>query len=208
VAAEGLAEFCDVFCDAGAFTIGETREVLAAARRLGFGLKVHADEFESLGAVELAVEVGAVSADHLLRVGPEGIRALASGATVATLLPATALFLGLPYAPARRLLDAGATLALATDFNPGSSPCASMALVWTLACCGMGLAPGEALRALTQGGALALGRGAEIGCLAPGFRADVALFDVADWREVPYFFGENRCARVLRAGVPVETDLP
>jgi imidazolonepropionase len=204
VAAEGLAEFCDVFCDTGAFTPGEARAVLEAARRLGFGLKVHADEFESVGATELAVELGAVSADHLLRAGDAAVEALAGGRTVATLLPGTALFLGLPYAPARRLLDAGAVLALATDFNPGSSPCASMSTIWTLACCGMRLTPGEALRALTHGGARALGRGAELGCLAPGFRADVALFEVADWREVPYFFGENRCARVLCGGAPVE----
>jgi imidazolonepropionase len=204
VAGEGLAEFCDVFCDAGAFTVDEARAVLTAARRLGLGLKVHSDEFRSLGATEMAVELGAASADHLLRVTDAGVAALASGRTVATLLPGTALFLGLPYAPARRLLEAGVTLALATDFNPGSSPCTSMARVWTLACCGMRLTPAEALRALTHGGALALGRGDDLGCLAPGFRADVGLFDVEDWREVPYFFGENRCARVVRAGTPVE----
>jgi imidazolonepropionase len=204
VAGEGLAEFCDVFCDAGAFTVDEARAVLTAARRLGLGLKVHSDEFRSLGATEMAVELGAASADHLLRVTDAGVAALASGRTVATLLPGTALFLGLPYAPARRLLEAGVTLALATDFNPGSSPCTSMARVWTLACCGMRLTPAEALRALTHGGALALGRGDDLGCLAPGFRADVGLFDVEDWREVPYFFGENRCARVVRAGTAVE----
>jgi imidazolonepropionase len=204
VAGEGLAEFCDVFCDAGAFTVDEARAVLTAARRLGLGLKVHSDEFRSLGATEMAVELGAASADHLLRVTDAGVAALASGRTVATLLPGTALFLGLPYAPARRLLEAGVTLALATDFNPGSSPCTSMARVWTLACCGMRLTPAEALRALTHGGALALGRGDDLGCLAPGFRADVGLFDVEDWREVPYFFGENRCARVVRAGTSVE----
>ncbi len=200
VAEEGLARFCDVFCDRGAFAPAEAEAVLEAARALGFGLKVHADEFASLGATELAVRLGAVSADHLLRVGESGIRALAGSRTVATLLPGTALFLGLPYAPARTLLEAGATLALATDFNPGSSPCASMATVWTLACCGMGLPVDEALRALTLGGARALAVDARVGCLAPGYRADMGLFDVADYREIPYYFGENRCARVLAGG--------
>jgi imidazolonepropionase len=200
VAAEGLATFCDVFCDRGAFTLGEAETVLEAARALGLGLKIHADEFESLGATELAVRLGAASADHLLQVRESGIRALAAGRTVATLLPGTALFLGLPYAPARTLLDAGATLALATDFNPGSSPCASMATVWALASCAMGVSVDAALRALTLGGARALALDAQVGCLAPGYRADVGLFDVADYREIPYFFGENRCRSVLIGG--------
>ncbi len=200
VADQGLARFCDVFCDRGAFTLDEAETVLSAARDLGLGLKIHADEFENLGATEMAVRLGAASADHLLRVGESGIRALAGSRTVATLLPGTALFLGLPYAPARRLHEAGATLALATDFNPGSCPCASMATVWTLASCGMGVPLDEALRALTLGGARALGMQDEIGCVAPGRRADLSLFDVADYREIPYFFGENRCARVVRGG--------
>jgi imidazolonepropionase len=200
VARGGLAAFCDVFCDRGAFTLDETAAVLETAAELGFGLKVHADEFESLGATELAVRLGAVSADHLLRVRESGVRALAGGRTVATLLPGTALFLGLPYAPARTLLDAGVTLALATDFNPGSSPCASMATVWSLASCGMGVPVDDALRALTLGGARALALDAQVGCLDPGYRADVSLFDVRDYREIPYFFGENRCAAVLVGG--------
>ncbi len=200
VASEGLAEFCDAFCDVGAFSLEETREVLVAGSAAGLGLKVHAEEFERTGAAEMAAGLGAVSADHLLRIDDAGVAALAASGTVATLLPATAFFLRLPFAPARRLLDAGATLALATDYNPGSSPCASMALVWSLACCGMGLSVDEALRALTLGGARALGRGAELGTLLPGFRADVSLFDVDHYREVPYFFGENRCAAVLRGG--------
>jgi imidazolonepropionase len=198
VAAEGLAEFCDCFCDRGAFTLAEAERVLTRARELGLGLKIHADEFQSLGATELAVRLQAVSADHLLQLTPSGLEALARGGTIATLLPATAFFLRASYAPARQLLERGVPLALATDFNPGSSPCASRALVWTLACCGMGLTIDEGLHALTRGGALALSRAAEVGCLAPGFRADVALFDVSDYREIPYFFGENRCARVIR----------
>jgi imidazolonepropionase len=200
VAEQGLARFCDVFCDRGAFTLREAEAVLGAARALGFGLKIHADEFASLGATELAVRLGAVSADHLLRVEEIGIGALAGSRTVATLLPGTALFLGLPYAPARTLLEAGATLALATDFNPGSSPCASMATVWALACCGMGMPIDEALRALTLGGAQALALDGQVGCLAPGYRADAGLFDVADYREIPYFFGQNRCAHVVMGG--------
>lgn len=200
VARERLAEFCDCFCDEGAFTLEETETILGAARTLGFGLKLHADEFASLGATELAVRLGARSADHLLRVRPGGVRALAESRTVATLLPGTAFFLGLPYAPGRQLLDAGATLALATDFNPGSSPCASMALVWSIACCAIGLTVDEGLRALTLGGARALGREHEVGCILPGYRADVALFDVTDYREIPYFFGESRCELVLCGG--------
>jgi imidazolonepropionase len=200
VAEEGLADFCDCFCDEGAFTPAEAERVLRAAADVGLGLRLHADEFTDLGGALLAVRLGAASADHLLRVGDAGIRALAESGTVATLLPGTAFFLGIPYAPARRLLDAGATVALATDYNPGTSPCASMATVWSLGCCGMRMTPAEALRATTWGGARSLRRDGEAGCLAPGFRADVALYDVGDWREVPYFFGENRCAAVLRGG--------
>jgi imidazolonepropionase len=201
VAEQGLARFCDVFCDRGAFTLKEAETVLSAAASLGLGLKVHADEFEAFGATELAVRLGAASADHLLRITEAGVAALARSRTVATLLPGTALFLGLPFAPARQLLEAGAELALATDFNPGSSPCASMTTIWTLACCGMGLTVDEALRALTWGGARALGLEQEVGCLAPGFRADLALFAVEDYREIPYFFGESRCVGVVRDGV-------
>jgi imidazolonepropionase len=190
-----------VFCDRGAFTLKEAETVLSAAASLGLGLKVHADEFEAFGATELAVRLGAASADHLLRITEAGVAALARSRTVATLLPGTALFLGLPFAPARQLLEAGAELALATDFNPGSSPCASMTTIWTLACCGMGLTVDEALRALTWGGARALGLEQEVGCLAPGFRADLALFAVEDYREIPYFFGESRCVGVVRDGV-------
>src|SRR2546421_503196 len=159
------------------------RPVLAAARRHGLALKLHADELDGSGGAELAVEVGASSADHLAGISPAGIRALAASETVAVLLPATLLFLGgRRQAPARRLLDAGAALALATDLNPGSSPTLSLPLVMALAVSQLGLRHAEVVNAVTVNAAAALGMVADRGQLAPGFRADIVVCDVADWR--------------------------
>ena len=201
VARERLAVACDVFCEPGVFSVAEARTVLAAARRHGLAVKLHADELDGSGGAELAVEVGALSADHLAGVSPAGIRALAASETVAVLLPATLLFLGgRSQAPARRLLDAGAALALATDLNPGSSPTLSLPLVMALAVSQLGLRHAEAVNAVTVNAAAALGMVADRGQLAPGFRADLVVCDVADWREVAYWMGGNAVTAVWTGG--------
>jgi len=201
VAAEKLARFCDVFMEPGVFTAGETRRILEAGLEHGLIPKLHADELEPSGGAELAVSLGAASADHLGRVSDAGIRALARSRTVATLLPATLMFLGQhQYAPARRLLDAGATVALATDFNPGSAPSPNMALVMTLACSQMGMDPLEALWAATAGGARALRLGGGHGTLAPGAPADLVVWALSDYREIAYRFGVNHVRGVWKAG--------
>ncbi|HSJ05396.1 MAG TPA: imidazolonepropionase [Longimicrobiales bacterium] len=204
VAAEGLARFCDVFMEPGVFTAAQTRRVLEAGLAHGLVPKLHADELENSGAAELAVEMGAASADHLGAVSEAGIAALASSTTVATLLPTTLLFLGkTAYAPARRLIDAGATVALATDFNPGSSPSPNMALVLTLACSVMGMDPLEAIVAATAGGARALGLDDGTGTLVPGSPADIALWDIDSHLELPYRLGTPPLLGVWKAGIRV-----
>jgi imidazolonepropionase len=194
IASEGLARFADVFCEPGVFTVSEAREILSAARTAGLGLKLHADELSPSGGAELAAELGAVSADHLAAISDQGIRALADAGTVATLLPATLTFLGkTKQAPARALIDSGAAVALATDFNPGTSPTPNFPLVLTLAVSQLRLSAAEALVAATVNGAAALGAAGELGQLSAGFAADLALFELDDYRELPYWFGDRRC---------------
>ncbi len=201
VARERLAVACDAFCEPGVFTAGEARAVLTAARRHGLAVKLHADEFAASGGAELAVELGAASADHLAAVSDAGISALGSSATVAVLLPATMMFLGVGrQAPARRLLEAGAALALATDFNPGSSPTVSLPLVMVLGVSQLGLRHAEAVVAVTVNAAAALGLARERGQIAPGFAADLVLCSVRDWREVAYWLGANLVTDVWTAG--------
>jgi imidazolonepropionase len=201
VAAERLAVFCDVFMEPGVFTAQQARRVLEAGLQHGLVPKLHADELENSGAAQLAASLGAASADHLGAISDEGIAALASSTTVATLLPATLLFLGKArYAPARRLIDAGATVALATDFNPGSSPTPSMPLVLTLACSLMGMDPLEAIVAATAGGARALRLDDGTGTIRPGAPADLVVWDVADHRELPYRFGSPPMRGVWKRG--------
>lgn len=208
VAAEGLAVFCDVFMEPGVFTAAQTRRVLEAGMQHGLLPKLHADELENSGAAELAVELRAASADHLGAISENGITALASSDTVATLLPATLLFLGRNrYAPARRLIDAGARVALATDFNPGSSPTCSMQLVLTLACSQMGMDPLEAILAATAGGARALRLTDGTGTLAPGAPADLVVWEVPDHRELPYRFGAAPLRSVWKGGLRVRPSL-
>lgn len=202
-----MARFVDVFCDAGAFTIDETRAILEAARDLGFGLKLHADELEGTGATELACELGAVSCDHLLKVSDAGISALSESNTIAVLLPATSCFLGkFPGAPARRLLDAGVAVAIGTDFNPGTSTAMSMSLVMTLACSTLGMSPEEAFTAATWNAAWAAGLGGRCGALAPGFSADALIFSASHYGEVPYRFGVNLVDTVIKGGRVVYRD--
>jgi imidazolonepropionase len=201
VARERLAVACDVFCEPGVFTIAEARAILGAARAHGLALKLHADEFAGSGGAELAAELGALSADHLAAVSDAGIRALAASDTVAVLLPATMVFLGRQrQAPARRLIEAGAAVALATDFNPGSSPTVSLPLVMVLGVSQLGLRHAEALTAVTVNAAAALGLAGDRGQLAPGFRADLVSCDVSDWREVAYWMGENLVTAVWTGG--------
>ena len=200
VAGEGLAAFCDVFCDEGAFTLAESEAILERARELGLGLKIHAEEFANLGGAALAARMGAASADHLVAIDAAGVEALAGSRTVATLLPATSLLLRLRrHAPARALLDAGATVALATDFNPGTSMTQNLLLVMGLGCCLLGLTIAESIRAVTRGGALAVARD-DLGTLAPGSAGDVTLFAVPDHRHLAYHLGAHPTLAAIRGG--------
>lgn len=212
VAEAGLATFCDVFMEPGVFDAGQTRRVLQAGKQYGLLPKLHADELENSGAAEVAAELGAVSADHLGAISEAGIRALAGSSTVATLLPGTLFFLGKKqYAPARALIDAGATVALATDYNPGTSPSANLPLVMTFGCSQMGMSPLEALHAVTAGAAAALAITDGRGSLREGAPADLVLWDVTDYREIPYHYGAPRIRAVYKRGNEVyfrENDRP
>lgn len=201
VAAEGLAVFADVFCETGVYTAAESREILRAARAAGLELKLHADELTPSGGAELAAEIGATSADHLAAISDAGIRALAASGTVATLLPSTMLFLGKPaQAPARRMVEAGLPLALATDFNPGTSPTVSLPLVLTLGVSQLRLSAAECVIAATVNGAAALGLARRVGQIAPGLACDLALFEIADYRELPYWLGARVCRALWTRG--------
>lgn len=203
VANDRLAKFADVFCEPGVFTIQETRKILAAARTAGLSLKLHADELDGSGGAELAAELRATSADHLAAISQEGIRALAAAGTVATLLPGTMLFLGRQkQAPARELIDAGVAVALATDFNPGTSPTFNFPLILTLGISQLRMSASEALLAATVNGAAALGVAAETGQIAAGYSADIALFEADDYRELAYWYGDRRCTGSWSRGKP------
>jgi imidazolonepropionase len=194
VVAHRLAKFADVFCEPGVFTTDEARAILSASEGAGLGLKLHADELEPSGGAELAAELGAASADHLAAISDAGIAALAASQTVATLLPGTMFFLGRPrQAPARALIEAGAAVALATDFNPGTSPTVNFPLILTLGVSQLHMSAAEAMVAATVNGAAALGLADQVGQIAPGFSADLALFDCEDIRELPYWYGDRRC---------------
>jgi imidazolonepropionase len=195
-----LAEFCDVFCETGVFDLNESTAILHRAAQLGFRLKLHADELTPLGGAELAARLQATSADHLLCITDAGIDALAAADTVATLLPGTAFFLGLPYAPARRLLDRGLAVAVASDCNPGTCMTENLALVGAMACTQMKMLPGEVVTALTLNGAAALGRSDRIGSLEVGKQADLIVCDVPDYRHLFYHFGANHVWRVIKRG--------
>ena len=201
VAEDGLAEFCDVFCEDGVFTEEESRVILEAARAHGLGLKVHADEFGDTGGGRLAARLRAVSADHLHGTALDTIPALVLAGTVGVLLPGTAFFLGLPrQAPARAMIDAGLPVAVASDMNPGSSMSQSMPLMITLACVNLGLGPEEALVAATVNGAAALARADRVGRLRTGYRADFQILDLPGHRLLPYHYGVSHVLAVFRAG--------
>lgn len=201
IAREKLADFADVFCETGVYTVEESRAVLSAARASGLRLKLHADELTSCGGAELAAEVGATSADHLAAVSKAGIAALATAGTIATLLPGTMLFLGKStQAPARSLIEAGVPVALATDFNPGTSPTPNLPLVMTLGVSQLRMSAAEAMIATTVNGAAALALSDRVGQITPGFSADLALFDAEDYREIPYWYGDRRCRATWARG--------
>lgn len=195
-----MAVFCDIFTEKNVFELDDSRRLLEAAREYGFKLKMHADEIVSLGGAELAVELGAVSADHLLHVSDAGVRALAVGTTVATLLPLTAFALREPYAPARRLIDGGAAVALATDLNPGSCFSGSIPLTIALACIYMNMSIEETITALTLNGAAALDMADTIGSVEAGKSADMIILDYDNYRMLPYYVGMNCVNTVIRKG--------
>lgn len=186
---QGIARFVDIFCEKGVFTPGQAARYLKVSAEQGFMLRIHADEFHDTGGAAVAVEVGARSADHLLSISAGNIARIASSETVATLLPGTALFLNKPFPPGRKLLDAGARVAIATDFNPGSCFCDSMPLMVSLAVCNCGFTVEEALYSATAGGAAALGLSGVKGGLAPGCDADIVVWNREDYRAIPYHLG-------------------
>ncbi|MBI6546327.1 MAG: imidazolonepropionase [Cyanobacteria bacterium NC_groundwater_1444_Ag_S-0.65um_54_12] len=201
VAAQGIARFCDIFCEVGVFSREQSERLLRAGLAYGLRPKIHADEFANTGGALLAAQLGAISADHLHHAHDDGLRALAVSGTVAVLLPGTNAFLGLTeQAPARRMVELGVPVALGTDFNPGSCPSASLALMMSLAVCQLRLSPAEALVAATANAAAACGLGDRLGRLAPGYQADMVLWEGTDYREIAYYIGANLARVVIKKG--------
>lgn len=200
----GVVLFCDVFCEAGVFDVAQTRRILSRAKEMGFRLKVHADEFEGLGGTKLAVELGAVSADHLVRTPDADIVALGQGDTIAVGLPGTPFGLAEDeYTPAQAILAAGGALALASDCNPGTTWNESMQMVIALGCRYMRLTQAQALVAATLNAAHAIGRGSEIGSLEPGKQADILILHAADYRQLGYRYGVNLVEQVIKKGTVI-----
>jgi imidazolonepropionase len=201
VARRKLAEFIDCFCDCGAFSVEDCRRVLDAGRQWGLVPRIHAEQLTHTGAARLGIELGAASADHLDKLTAADIRALARSNVVATLLPGANFHLGLKsYPPARKLIAAGAAVALATDFNPGTSPTLNMQFIISLACAQMHMTPAEAIAAATVNGAFALRRADRVGSLEAGRQADLIVLDVDDYREIPYYFAVNHCLMTVKRG--------
>ncbi len=197
---ENLVEHCDVFCEKGVFSIEQSRRLLAAAKAMGYGIKLHADEIVTFGGSELAAELGALSADHLLHASDEGIRRMAEAGVVTTLLPLTAFTLREPYARGREMIDAGCAVALATDLNPGSCCSGSIPLTFALACIYMHLSVEEAITAMTLNGAAAIGRADSIGSIEVGKQGDFALLDTDTYYVLPYYTGMNSVQRTIKGG--------
>ena len=201
VAENGLAEFCDVFCERGAFSVEDSRRVLEAGKKRGLVPRVHAEQLSNTGATQMGIAMNAASCDHLEYLKAADIRALGKSRTAAMLLPGCDFHLGLErYAPARELIDAGAIVALATDFNPGTSPTLSMPMILSLACSRLRMTPAEAIAAATINAAFSLGRDQKIGSIEVGKQADLGVFEVADYREIPYYFGVNTCWMTMKRG--------
>lgn len=200
VAAEGLAEFCDVFCETGVFTAEESRRILEAGKAHGLVPKIHADEIDPIGGSQLTETVGAISAEHLIVCPPEGIEAMARASTVACCLPATSFYLGSTFAPVRDMIAAGVPVALASDFNPGSCPSLNLQFVMNLGCLKYRMTPEEVLTAVTLNAAAAIGRAERIGSLEPGKQADLVIWDAPDLDYVCYRLGSNLVSRVVKKG--------
>lgn len=201
VARSGLARFCDVFCEEGVFSVEQTRRILSEAKSLGFELKIHADEMVPLGGAELAAELGATSADHLMVISDHGIEMLAASDTVAVLLPATTFcVMGERYAPARKMIEKGVAVALSSDFNPGSSPVNSLQIVMGIACRQLKMTPAEVVSAVTINAAHAIGCASSVGSIEVGKKADLVVFDAKDYRYLMYRFGTNLVDRVIKSG--------
>lgn len=200
IAREGLAEFCDVFCEKGVFTAEEARRILEAGKRHGLIPKIHADEIEAIGGTELTPELGAISAEHLIVCQESGIRALAKGGTIACLLPMTSFYLGASFAPARAMIEAGVPVAVASDFNPGSCPGLNLQLAMTIACLKYRLTPEELLTAVTLNGAAAMNRADRLGSLEVGKQADLVIWQAKDLEYLPYRLGSNLAEAVVKRG--------
>jgi imidazolonepropionase len=201
VADEGLARYCDIFCESHVFSVDESRRVLSRALELGLGIRVHAEQLSLSGGAALAAELGAASADHLEWIDESGINALKNSGVIAVLLPGAVFNLGLTrYAPARALIEAGVPVAVATDFNPGSSPTPSMQTILSIACTQMRMTPAEAVTAATINAVYSLGCGGRLGTLEVGKQADVVVFDCPDYRQIPYLYGINHAQVVIKAG--------
>ncbi|MBS9776020.1 MAG: imidazolonepropionase [Fusobacterium sp.] len=195
-----LAEFCDIFCEDKVFSVEESRKILSAAKELGFKLKIHADEIVSLGGVELAAELGATTAEHLMKITDDGIKALANSNVVADLLPATSFNLMEHYAPGRKMIDAGIQVALSTDYNPGSCPSENLQFVMHLGAAHVKMTPIEVFKSVTINAAKAVDRQNEIGSIEVGKKADIAVFDVPNMDYFLYHFGVNHTERVYKNG--------
>ncbi len=200
-AAEGLARFCDVFCEEGVFTAEESRRILLAGKAHGLLPKLHADEIHPIGGSQLAGELGAVSAEHLIVCPEEGMDSMARSGVIACLLPCTSLYLGASFAPARRLVEKGVAIAIATDFNPGSCPCLNLQLAMSLGCLYYRLTPEEVLTAVTLNGAAAMGLAGRLGSVEPGKQCDLALWDAPDLNYLCYRMGSNLCTSVIKNAV-------
>jgi imidazolonepropionase len=201
VAERNLAEFCDIFTEQGVYNIDQSRRVMSAAREHGFKLKFHADELQSVGGAELAAKLGAISADHLVHISDRGIEMMAAAGTIAVLLPATTFFLGhTEYAPAQKMIAYGVPVAIATDFNPGSSFTSSLPVTMTVAAIHLKMSAAQILNAVTWNSACALGRQDRIGSLEPGKQADLVIWEADNYRQIPYSFGQNLVSRVYKMG--------
>ncbi|MQR97422.1 imidazolonepropionase [Fictibacillus phosphorivorans] len=201
ISKEGLAEFVDIFCETGVFTVEQSKVFLQKAKTAGFGVKIHADEIDPLGGTEMACEIGAVSADHLVGASKEGVRMLGESDTIAVLLPGTTFYLGKDhFAPARDMISSGAAVALSTDFNPGSSPTENLQFIMTLAALKLKMTPEEIWNAVTVNAAFAIGRGDVAGSLEVGRKADLVLWDVPNYKYIPYHYGVNHVNKVWKNG--------
>jgi len=199
-----LAVFCDVYCDEGYFDLHQTEQILLEAKRFGLIPKLHSDQLAAIGGTELGVHLNAISLDHLEHVTEGGINTLRQSSAIATVLPGSSFFLGTQYAPARSIIDAGIPLAIASDFNPGSSMSFSMPLMMTIACTQMHVTPEEAISASTLNGAAAVGLSHEIGSIEVGKEADIVLYDVPNYRYIPYHYGYNHVWKIIKNGTVLE----